>query len=147
MGYESVSDRPSSGGCSGVYMDFEVGKFKTKRKHARVFKRECRRWIRFFGLHGWRVYFDHAGDDENLAWLEGNVEARAVTIGLATEWGVKPTKHKLRMVAFHEACELLLYRLHCAAKNRWATEAEMNGARHEVVQMLTNTIWKRGYKA
>jgi hypothetical protein len=117
--------------------------FKTTKKHFKLFKRECRKWIRTFGLHGWEVYYFHEEDGDNhRAWASYKAVGRVCSLCLGTTWEtIKPTKRHIRLAAFHEVCELLLARLSTEAKYRFASEEVVDEASHEVIRILEKVIW------
>ncbi len=122
--------------------------FKTTKKHFRMFKRECERWIAIFGLKGWEVVYFHEDDEEEgRGWASYKVTGRVCSMGLARTWkGVRPTKHGVRFVAFHEVCELLLARLMTEAKYRFTSEEVVDETAHEVIRVLEKVLWADGIK-
>ena len=112
-----------------------------KRKAARefeVFKRECDRWIRYWGLLSWGVKYFHTADDDCdshcLLPIDGS---RGASLCLSLEPENTPQEN-----AFHEVAELLLGRIRILAMSRTATEEEIDGAIHEVIETLTNTVYR-----
>ncbi len=123
-----------------------MAEFRTTKKHFKLFKSECERWLQTLGLIDWDVYYSNETDlDGNWAWAAPNIEARIVTLGLSREWGRwKPTKRRVREVAFHEVCELLIAPLDAEARARYANEARINETRHEIIRVLEKVIWEAG---
>lgn len=122
--------------------------FKTTKKHFRMFKCECEKWIAIFGLKGWEVVYFHEDDteDEGRGWASYKVTGRVCSMGLARTWkGICPTKHGVQFVAFHEVCELLLARLMTEAKYRFTSEEVVDEAAHEIIRVLEKVLWEREY--
>jgi len=122
--------------------------FKTTEKHFHIFKRECSKWICEFGLKGWEVVYFHEDDEEEgRGWASYKVTGRVCTMGLARTWkGMCPTKQRVRFVAFHEVCELLLARLMTEAKYRFTSEEVVDETAHEIIRVLEKVLWEHGQK-
>ena len=120
--------------------------FRTTTKHFKQFKRECRKWIRIFGLYGWEVYYFHEDDGAGRrAWASYKAIGRICIMCLNRNWKtVKPTKRLVRLAAFHEVCELLLARVNTEAKYRFASEEVVDEASHEVIRVLEKVLWENG---
>ncbi len=122
--------------------------FRTTKKHFKLFKCECRKWIRIFGLYGWEVYYFHEDDGtDHRAWASYKTTGRVCSLCLSTNWGTMyPTKRLVRLAAFHEVCELLLARMNTEAKYRFASEEVVDEAAHEVIRVLEKVVWGCGAK-
>ena len=119
--------------------------YKTTKADFSEFKAECDRWISHFGLLDWEVCYTHDGDsDDTRATCYPDYEARIVILTLGTEWTMKPEKHEVKMIAFHEVCELLLSPLSLAADNRYTTKGTIIAAIHSIIRRLENTVFKDG---
>jgi hypothetical protein len=120
---------------------------KTTTEHFELFKQEHQKWVDFFGLKEWKVYYIHGGsedDGNSLAWSIFNADnSRIVTIGLTVDLGETiPTEHLIMESAFHEACEMLLYKLYILGIQRFLRVEELEEARHEVIRTLENAVFK-----
>ena len=116
---------------------------KTTAKDFKLFKEECQKWIDFFGLKGWEVYFEHNKDEDiYIARLRPDVENKTCTIVLAVDWGNSPLdKRELKKTAFHEVVELFLSRFRYLALRRDIRETEIIEENHHIVRTLENIIF------
>ena len=120
---------------------------KTTAKHFALFKAECRKWLDRFGLKGWRVEFfhdDHADISNARAWYQVNsIVDRCASIGLTSEWQPDSiTNEKIKVSAFHEACELFLVRLRVLAGARFIDESEIDEECHAIIRTLENVFFE-----
>ena len=117
------------------------GMRKTTAAEFRLFKAECQKWIKYFGLLDWRVFFDHNKiDDKTYAIASlSNLEDRNVTIVLNIDFIAGLDIYR---TAFHEVCELLLHPLEHIGSCRYAQPEELEAARHAIIRTLENTVYK-----
>ena len=115
---------------------------KTTETDFTMFKDECARWIKFFGLYNWRVHYIHQNSPDCTAYIyyPSEIEDRTVTIGLCVD--VDEDAEILRC-AFHEVIHLLLYRLTYAAGCRFVQPEEISDAEHELIRIMENTIFNK----
>ena len=120
---------------------------KTTGEQFKLFKRECEKWIKFWGMNEWKVYYDHNANnvqDKERGWCWAASTDKVATLALTKDWGVDtPTSEDIKYTAFHEVCELLLTDLDTLAKHRYSCEDEINEARHSIIRRLENVIYKR----
>lgn len=117
--------------------------YTTTKEHFKIFKKECAKWIEFFGLKDWEVRYIHEKDYENLASISFNVSNGNVVFSLSIHWGtLKPTIHELKITAFHEVVELLLARLRALARARYVTPEEIIEANHAIIRRMENSVFK-----
>lgn len=116
---------------------------KTTKQHFELFKKECQKWIEFFGLKDWDVWCVHENVEGNLGSIVYDLLDKQATINLATDWGMtKPTTLEIRKTAFHEVCELLLARLGIYGKARFIKEVDFTEATHDIIRRLENSVFK-----
>ena len=109
-----------------------------------LFKSECLKWIEFFGLKGWDIYFDEKAkcEEDNMAeTCYGPLTARNVTFHF--KGSDNPAFHDPKRCAFHEVCEVLLYRVHCLGESRYVQPSEIDEAIHDVIRILENTVYEK----
>ena len=136
----------------------EAGRYTTK-KHFELFQKECKKWISFFNLLSWEIVIKHVdfvdiyGDiqpnDTILSWCEPHYGSRYATIYLSIDWcGVDITTEALKKAAFHEVCELLLYRLREMSNMSSISyrAEEVDAETHAVIRTLENTIFEQHNK-
>ena len=122
---------------------------KTTKKHFRIFRQECEKWIKRFHMQGWFVTYTHSETDpDTAANFYHAYAARQVTINLATSLdGDSFDEHYLRGLAFHEVTEsMLIGRLRYLAQERYVTEGEIEEVSHDIVNNLQTIIFERGYE-
>ncbi len=118
--------------------------YKTTKKHFEIFKKECAKWIEFFGLKDWEIGYHHQEDDDTLASLKYDLSGGWATIYLATEWERKePTILEVKECAFHEVCELLLARIRTLAMYRFTTRDEIEEATHGIIRRMENSVFEK----
>lgn len=119
--------------------------YKTTKKHFEIFKKECAKWIEYFGLKDWDVGYIHKKDDDNFGTCGYNMVSCHATISLTTNWGdEEPTVSAIKRVAFHEVAELLLARLVSVAHTRSATDYDIEEATHGIIRRMENSVLKKG---
>ena len=115
---------------------------KTTKKDFEVFKKECWKWIDYFGLKGWDYNFTHGES------LEGSVASytlqyagRLVSFYLADDILQKISRRDIQQYAFHEVCHVLLQGLARHAYNMVQDDI-VGEAAHKIIAILENTVFK-----
>ena len=118
---------------------------KTTAEDFEYFKAECRRWLDFFGIKNYRVFYSHEPVEDGFAECAWSTPGRVVKMKLNPEWAEAPVDNpSLSRTAFHEICELLLSELTEMAQ-QWVCNAEVNRTSHQIIRTLENTVWEREY--
>jgi len=105
-----------------------------------VFKKECDKWVKFYGLNNWRIKYEEMEDESNSGLCSFDLHNRMAVISLNTaadEKNVNPA-----LIAFHEVTELLLARIRYLATERYIQPDEVDDAIHECIRTLENSVWK-----
>ena len=118
--------------------------YKTTKKQFELFKAECLKWVKRFGLHNWELTFYHQEKSENLAWLTTNYDAKYASFSLnkTWRWQKPPDDYEIRKCGFHEACELLLFPIKHLGECRYLTDSEIAPAVHDVIHIMENVFWE-----
>ena len=115
---------------------------KTTKKDFELFKKECQKWIDYFGLKDWRVVYKHGtpiSDDANASF-ESCIEDGIIMITLNTDID---NKNQLKLSAFHEVVEgMLLIRLMHFIDKRYVDENMLEAEIHSIVRTLENTVFR-----
>ena len=120
---------------------------RTTKEDFELFKKECKKWIDFYGLKDWYVVFKH----ENIEGLyEGATaayfydrEARVIRIELNKTINVTQDKRaNLKIAAFHEVTELLLLRLIDFAREGVVSK-QVDEEIHVIVRRLENSVYEK----
>ena len=114
---------------------------KTSIKQFELFKEECRKWIKFFGLIEYRIEFFHGGIRQARAQTEDYDHMMACDITFAKELDDTTDNEKIKMAAFHEVCEIMLMRLRSLA-DEYYSFGIVNREVHSIVRRLENCIFK-----
>ena len=116
----------------------------TTIKQFNDFKQECKYWIDQFGLNGWKVYYEHGGNNEDTyATLFTDINGRVATVCFAKEWymrGVDDVNIGIKEAAKHEMIHLLLARMSAVGEARYADKNEIVSSEEELVRMLEQII-------
>lgn len=118
---------------------------KTTDRHFKVFESECLKWIEYFGLKGWKVYFFHKKiDEDSRAQIRVNIKQRVASILLNKQWDETPILElHIKQSAFHEVCELMFWRLASMAHGEITSNyASINEETHNLIRIMENTVLK-----
>lgn len=118
---------------------------KTSKKDFELYKKECLKWIKVFGLLDWEPYFDHNEKvTESTARCSFNHESKNVTFTLFQDWeGEIISCETINMCAFHEVMELLLCKMTSLCHERFITENEIQEATHAIIRRLENVVYPK----
>ena len=114
---------------------------KTTKRDVVEFEKYFKKYAKRLGVTNWEVRFNLEKSDTNDASISINESARQAVVNLATEL----TREGIRDIDFlgaHEAVELFLGIARDRALGRFATEGEINGAFHSVVQGVLKLLGK-----
>jgi len=115
---------------------------ETTKEEFELFKSECLKWIKLFGLVDWRAVFAHEKLDDSFAAIRiKGLEDRIVIFILALEIYNEEESLDIRMYAFHEVMELLLHPLDYIGTCRYAQPEEFDAARHAIIRTLENVVY------
>ena len=121
--------------------------YKTTKTDFDTFKKECEKWIAYFGLMDWEIHIERADLVEMRAGCLSDYSGKQCFLMLANEWDDgEPRKGEIKFVAFHEVAELLISPLHAMALSRFANNDEIDFHRHSLIRVLENTIFKEHTK-
>lgn len=119
---------------------------KTTKEDFKLFERECRKWIDFYGLKDWYVIFRHLDIEKQhegaTVGYDFDLEARVVCITLNKTLNVMEEKRKvLKVAAFHEMTELLLARLIEFAERGPMSDAVPEEI-HAIIRRMENSVYE-----
>jgi len=113
-------------------------KYKTTKKDFKIFKSECKKWIKKFGLKDWDITYKHE-KIESLGTTKWHIIDRWVDITLSKDFGkTESSKYEVKQTAYHEVIELLLAEFNTLAESRYSTYNQLETARHAIVQRMIN---------
>ena len=118
---------------------------RTTAKDFKVFKSECNKWFKIFGLMGWHVRYTHSLEVKvsSKADCIYNVVSKSCELRLNRNYPHKVTGHSIKESAFHEVCEILLGDLVALAEYRYATSSEIEAETHTIIRTLEKVIWEK----
>lgn len=107
-----------------------------------IFSKSMYKYVDLFGLKSWEVSVSHNDKHiDNRATCEADLSARHATITLTkSKWGYVPSEREIKLVAFHEVCELLLWSLVQYAEAR-KPEGDIQSITHEIIHTLENSLF------
>ena len=117
---------------------------RTTAKHFEIFKKECERWQKAFGLLNWEFNFYHSKEDErSIATTECDNDNRVAFITLNTGLeDVEITNYEIKKSAFHEVMEVLLYSIRYIAEERYVNECEIDTEIHNIIRTLEHVVFE-----
>ncbi len=117
---------------------------KASKEHFEVFKTECEKWVKIFGLTDWYYHYiyNEDADSDNLADCTWDYASRQVVINLYDDWGdiSEPTNESMREAAFHEICHILIARFQDLAYLPNPPEDEITSVGHAVINILQKVL-------
>lgn len=116
--------------------------YKTTPEDFEVFCTSVRCYLNLFGLKSWEVVFDHSDKHiENRATCESEIGPRHVKFTLTkSKWPYKPSLAEIKLLGFHECCELLLAEIVHFAESR-RPEGDLNNIVHNLIHTLENSLF------
>jgi|GEM_PF-1218156 len=121
---------------------------KKDSDYFKIFKKEVEFWLEKFGLKDWCVFISHEpiGIDSEDGACSYEKTSRVATISLNKYTpGYELTPNLVKLIAFHEVCELLLAPLITLCYLRTFSETELEGEKHAIIRRLENAFFKEGY--
>jgi len=124
----------------------KMKEYHTTAAHFELFKKECRKWIDFFELNDWEIYFQHTKSDGKFSGIEWNSDDLIATIILSKDW--TPGKNNivtaaaLKDSALHEVVHLLFGRIEGLALDRFLTKKELEKESEAMVHKLKKIFEK-----
>ena len=118
--------------------------YKITKAHFDIFKKECSKWIKYFGLLDWEVNIREEKRKVNyLAQTSVSFHNRIATIKVVKDWRQFETTNKeIKKTAFHEICEVMFYNVRYLAEARFLTENEIDPEIHKLIRILENTVFE-----
>ena len=116
---------------------------KTMNAQFELFQRECQKWVKFWGLLDWKIYYYHKDIGKNHGSCAASLPGKVCSLSLAVEANEKLSNEDVRLTAFHEVAELLIASLMVVAETRCIGEQETTEAGHDIVRRLENCVYER----
>ncbi len=102
-----------------------------------LFQKYFLKYQKSFGLTGYMVYFKHEPLEGEFASITIDSTSMVVSVYLNSELPEKEKPFKdIKRDAKHEAIHLLTGRLHCLAKSRHVSSAEISEAEEDLVNRI-----------
>lgn len=123
---------------------------KTTPKHFQLFKAECKKWIKAWGITDWKAFYSHEIIQEKdtnaqIVFYTGDEKAATIRLGKGIEAEDK-IREAVRRSAFHETGHLLLADLETLALRRFTTKIEIDTAIHAVIHRLEHWVFDENMK-
>ena len=117
---------------------------KTTKKDLELFQKECKKWIEIIGLKEFEcVFADDSADYGTRAQVMVDLVGGISTYFFAGDWDGNATKissTEVRVVAFHEVMEVMLWELAAMAK-MYISEDVVEKEVHKIIRRLENTLF------
>ena len=120
----------------------------TTAKDFDLFKRTANKWLRYFGMMGWRVEFQHGVDEDEdgaraMCGVNQPISDRVASIALCKDWGSNAVVARdVEQAAFHETMELLVWKLAAIALEYGAPTERVIDETHHLIRTFENTIFQ-----
>lgn len=115
---------------------------QTPRQEFEEFKRECEKWIKFFGLTDFQIYYEHRPMKDCFGQCDIDVPGRVCTIALSnnvTEEN-EPFKH-ISTTAFHEVLHVFFAKITHLATCRYCQPEEIREEEEGLIRRFENTVY------
>jgi hypothetical protein len=119
---------------------------KTNKKQFELFKKECQKWIKTFGLESWGVaYYWEKEDSNRVAAIGRDVSSHVATIHFTNEiddemdYGMTIYDY-IKQCAKHEIIHLLLAEVSEFGKSKHYTISDIEIAEEALVGKLINLL-------
>lgn len=118
---------------------------KTTKKHFNLFVAECEKWIEIFGLKGWEFHYHHTKlDGFNNAASNYHLGDRYADIYFFPKLKrIKPVAKQIKLLAFHEICEVFIGPLFVNANARYVARHEILESTHAIIVTLQNILYRK----
>jgi hypothetical protein len=119
---------------------------KTTKKDFQTFKVDFLKWTSKFGLAD--IHFDFVHTEcTNYAQVVGDHNQKSYVVFLSKDFTdmIEIPKGFIKYIAYHEACECLLYRLRTIAMNREFNPEELDSEVHTVINRLEKLLFDGCY--
>lgn len=123
--------------------------YETNDEHFSVFKKECIKWINFFGITEWEIFFVHETDEEGCrasCYTKHRAKIAHLVLSKRQDLCEPITYESIKKSAFHEVCELLLATITFIALDEEIPHREREGLTecetHAVIRRLENSLFK-----
>ena len=108
---------------------------KTTKKDFELYKKECQKWIDFFGLKEWRWIFEWKDLENNNAECKGNCTGMIMTLKLGKRIDVPAP-----ILAFHEVLHALLWDWSAGGYARFIAKEVLEEEEEKVVRRLEKLL-------
>jgi hypothetical protein len=116
----------------------------TSKSDFKKFSKCAQSWVNLLVPGGWDILVRHSQMDyDNLATCAPQCSTRTATIALNKSIDTTDDSIRLDNLALHEVLHLLLADYSRAARDRFATDAELDRAEEDVVLALVRGIMKK----
>ena len=117
---------------------------KQQKKYFDIFKKECLKWVEFFGLKHTHITIGYTTNTElyfAASWPDHEAKVCEIKINLSS---LDDTNiHFIKRAAFHEVCECLFSGVYFCAESRDYSEKLMNAEVHAIIRTLENTVFDK----
>jgi len=108
-----------------------------------LFKKECRKWQKEFGLFNWDIGLAYCKLDASIAaQTQANWEAKTSLLTLNSDNIEKVTLKQIKQYALHEILETMLTGLYHLAESRNHSTQNTNAEMHNIIRIFEKVLLK-----
>jgi hypothetical protein len=108
-----------------------------------LFKKECKKWQKEFGLFNWDISFAFCELDRSIgAQTQADWEAKTSLLTLNSANIEKVTLKEIKQYALHEILETMLTGLYHLAESRNHSNQNMNAEMHNIIRIFEKVLLK-----
>lgn len=112
------------------------------KKQFSIFKKECVKWIRIFGMYGWEYTFLHCDLDTDAATCTWPSKSSDRQFALSLNKDLPNySEIDIKRTAFHEVMEAFLYKISFLCEARYLQQEEIDDERHNIIRTLEKVIF------
>ncbi len=117
---------------------------KTTKKDFEYFKKCVRKYIKYYGLKRYKVFFNRRDIGDNFAKYNLSETSKTVLFSFTTDYNLNSPRAEykdwIKGSAFHEVTHVLIARLGAIAGARYIGCDEIEEAEHDIIRTLENTL-------
>jgi hypothetical protein len=117
---------------------------KTTDKQFLIFKRECKKWVKIWGLKSWDIDYRLGDTDGAAACTQANINQHYAVITLSNAYDANADfrKKTIRNYAFHEVLHVLFAHINGMISKERYRESEIDKELHAIFRLLENVVLK-----
>ena len=119
---------------------------KTTKKDFEIFKEECDKWIKFFGLTDWRIAYEWIDIETSNANNTYDSQYKWSVITFSKNYDSFYSETNVKKTAFHEVCHLLVSGFEFLYSQEFRNESMLNRESESFCRIMENSVFKQSHK-